>query len=238
MDIVVLAGGNTSPEMEALTGLKCRAELPYQGKRMVDIVLEAVRHLGQPIVVGEVEVHDTRHAPAGDRFVQSLGNGLEQVQSEAFLLVTSDLPFLTRQAVDHFLEHADPDALLTYPIIPMEEADRQFPDMPRTTYKLREGTFTGGNIALLNTKLIRQQLPRMEEAYANRKSVLKLGKMLGPATLLTLLVGKLVPKSVTIRGLERAIGSALGGPVKAVVTPFAGVGCDIDSAEQYQAILR
>lgn len=238
MDIVVLAGGKTSPEMEQLTGVKCRAELPYQGRRMVDIVLDAVRHLGTPIVVGEVEIEGAQQVPSGDRFVQSLANGLERVQSQAFLLVTSDLPFLTSAAVDHFLEHADPSALLTYPIIPMKEAEKLFPDMPRTTYKLREGTFTGGNIALLNTSLIRAQIPRMEEAYANRKSVLKLGKMLGPMTLLTLLIGKLVPKSVTIGGLERAIGKALGGPVKAVVTPFAGVGCDIDNAEQYQAILR
>ncbi|MCE9560309.1 MAG: acylneuraminate cytidylyltransferase, partial [Armatimonadetes bacterium] len=112
----------------------------------------------------------------------------------------------------------------------------RFPGMKRTTWKLRAGTFTGGNIVLMNTKLMRQSIPKLNEAYANRKNVLKIAKMLGFSTLVQFAIGKKFPKTMVIERLEKSVGRFLGGPIKVVITKFAEIGADIDSAEQYNQL--
>jgi len=237
MDVLILAGGNTSPELREATGIESRAQLPFRGRAMVDWVLDAVKHLGPVVFVGEPlgweGEGEIRVVPAGKSFVESLGNGLKAVQSESFLLVTADLPFLTREAVDDFITRCDPTQLFNYPIIRMTDANAKFPQFKRTAMKLKEDEFTGGNILLVKTDLMKQILPRLDEAYANRKSPLKLGRMVGLGTLGRMLLGKLFPATLPIQALEKAVGGILGGPVKGIITPYAEIGTDIDSPEQY-----
>lgn len=236
MDVVVLAGGGASPEMRAEVGVETRAELPVGGLPMLDRVLEAVRHLGDPIVVGGPERPGVRAVEAGPSFLASLEAGLDAVRTEQFLLVTADLPFLSREAVDDFLDRCDREAIFNYPVIRAEDALRRFPGMQRTTANIREGRFTGGNIALVHTRKIRQALPRMEEAYALRKKPLRLAGMVGWGTLVRLAIGQVLPGTLPAKVLVDAVSRSLGAPVHAVFSPFPELGADIDDLDQYRAI--
>lgn len=206
---------------------------------MVDWVIDAVAHLGPVVVVGGTSSSNdeggltTIHAPAGKTFIESLSNGLAHITSESFLLVTADLPFLTKESIDDFVARCDTTKLFNYPIIPMDEARRRFPQFKRTALKIREGEFTGGNIALVNTALIRRSLPLMQQGYDNRKSPLKLATIVGLGTLFRLILGKVLPGTLPIPALEKAVGKVLQGPVKAIITPYAEIGTDIDSPEQF-----
>jgi len=203
---------------------------------MLHIVRSTVSHLGEPIVVGGEENGD-RWRPAGANFVESVAVGLEAVTSDSFLLVTVDVPFLTEEAVADFLNRCDPEAGLNYPVILQEHSDTQFPGMARTTLRTREGVFTGGNLAVVKTEAMRSAMPVLEKAYAARKSPLHLANMVGLSTLGRVALGRVMPKTLTLGKLEVAVSRFLGLPVRAIQTPFASIGADIDTAEQYLAAL-
>jgi hypothetical protein len=203
---------------------------------MVELVVAAVMHLGEPILVGGPEAISNRRVEAGKSFIESLARGLDEVKTESFLLVTADLPFLTPSGVDDFIARCDRQAMLNYPIIDIADAENQFPGMKRTTLKLRDGRFTGGNIALIQTDTMRNALPIMNHAYEARKKPLRLAGIVGPGTLLRVVLGKVAPQTLTIGALEGAVARFLGGSVRAVKTPFAEIGADIDNLEQWRSI--
>ncbi|MGI8923224.1 MAG: NTP transferase domain-containing protein [Fimbriimonadales bacterium] len=240
MDRVILAGGVCSADLREATGCNLRAELPVRCKPTAQHVADELRQAGgdgQTIVVG-YEVEGCLTAPAGNGFIGSLGNGLDRVASETFLLAAADLPFLTASSVAAFLAKCDPEMALNYPVIPVEACERAFPGMRRTSIKLREGRFTGGNIALANTDLMKRIFPVLEKAHANRKLPLKLALQVGLGALLRVVVGQIVPGTLPLAILEKRVGSFLGAPVRAVITEHADIGADVDNLDQYQQAVR
>lgn len=237
MDIVVLAGGRCDPELAVLSGQSLRALVPYRGRPMLEIVLEAVIGLGRVIVVGGPESAAYESVPAGKTFTESLTNGLGSVRSETCLLCTADLPLLTSEAVRDFVGRCSPEALLNYAIVPAERCAERFPGMKRTTLRLREGRFTGGNIALCNTAALRAALPILERAYAARKSPLQLARLVGFRALSLVAIGAIVPRFLSVSALERCVSRIFGGQVRAVRSEYPEIGVDIDSADQYRYLL-
>jgi hypothetical protein len=240
VDAVILAGGRCSAELREATGCQYRAELPIDGIPIAEKVAITVKNAIQPlntIVVG-YKLKGYPHAEAGNSFVASLKNGLDQVYSENFLLVAADLPFLQEESVKEIVVAANLEMALNYPIVRAEACEEQFPDMKRTTLNIREGKFTGGNIAVANKKWLETIFPVIERAYTNRKRPLALAGQVGYGTLFKVLWGRLFPKSLPLKTLEDAASRFLKAPVRAIVTNCADVGADIDNLEQYQAALK
>lgn len=235
---MVLAGGRCSQELRDLTGCEYRADLLFQGIPMLQRVLDALPRDRPPIVVGGRPGLSARQVEAGENFIDSLGRGVDAVETEQFLLATADLPFLTKEAVDDFITRCQPNALLNYPIVPESVVRSRFAGMARTTLKLREGRFTGGNVAVIRTDLMRKSLPILEKAYKLRKQPLRLAAMVGFTTLIRVVAGQAMPHLLTISALERSVGKLMGGPVVAIITPYAEIGADIDNAEQYREMLK
>jgi GTP:adenosylcobinamide-phosphate guanylyltransferase len=239
VDAVILAGGRCSPELRIATGCTLRAELPFDGKPMAAHVAEVVKRAAEPlntIVVG-YELKGFPYAKAGASFVDSLRNGLDQVYSENFILAAADLPFLEEESIQEIMVAANLEMALNYPIVRAEACAERFPNMKRTTLRIREGNFTGGNIAVANKKWLETIFPVLENAYASRKKPLRLAKQVGMKTLLRVLWGRLVPSSLSLAALEDASSKFLRAPVRAIVTNRADVGADVDSLEQYQTAL-
>ncbi|HXH59768.1 MAG TPA: NTP transferase domain-containing protein [Fimbriimonadaceae bacterium] len=237
MDIVVLAGGKCNPELRDATGAEFRADVPIGGKTLAQIVIGAVRPLGTPVLVGGPSIEGVRRVQGGDNFCDSLSNGLNQVQSESFLLVTVDLPSLTTTALQDFIDNSDPKAGLNYAVVEKAACEKAFPGMKRTTLKLREGEFTGGNVALMDTAMMRRAMPVMQRAYDQRKKPLNLAMIVGFGILARVVVGQAVPALLPLAALERGVGRFLGVPVHAVPSKFAEIAADLDSADQYKAFM-
>ena len=98
MDVVILAGGRCDDELRAASGAEFRADIEVCGRTLARTVLDAARPLAEPILVGGPEGLSQRQAAAGDDFCGSLRNGLEQVKTDKFLLVTVDLPCMIELA--------------------------------------------------------------------------------------------------------------------------------------------
>lgn len=234
MDVVILAGGKCDDELRAATGSEFRAEIEINGKRLVDTVLAATQPLGEPILVGGPKGLNERQVDAGSNFCESLRIGLEQVKTDKLLLVTVDLPSLTTESLKDFIDQCDPDAGLNYPIVSLEACEKSFPGMKRTTLKLKEGVVTGGNVALMDTEMMKRALPVMEKAYMLRKNPLRLASIVGVGVLFRVMFGQLFPQTLTFNTLEKAMGKFLGVTVHGVLTQYAEIGADLDKAEQYE----
>lgn len=242
LSAVVLAGGETGAEWEAACGTRSRALVPFHGRPMVSWVIDALRaseRIAEIVVVGETPpAEDVICVPAGASYLESVKNGLSVISNEMYLQVTADIPFLTTEAVSDFVERAGGDLDIGYAVIPESASVARFPTLRRTYVRTREGRLTGGNMGLVRRAYLRQHMNRVEAAYAARKAPLRLAAMMGFGTVARLLLGMLLPSAISIEYAERKVGRILGGKLRAVVTPFAEIGADIDSLDHWREAER
>jgi hypothetical protein len=210
---------------------------------MLDYVVDAIRgsglsESGRLILAGDdLPAHygGTR-IPGGTSLIDTLLNGVAEMTLEErrLLVFTADIPFLTGDAVRDFVQRATSlgDAQFVYPIVDAALSAARFPGMKRTTLKIAEGTFTGGNVVLLDPAFLRANEALLRHAYAQRKSVTGLARLLGPGTLFRLVASRVMPLLLPIPYLEAAVGRALGGATaRAVISPFPEIGADVDRPE-------
>lgn len=239
---IVLAGGVLEPEWQARSGVSQRALVPVQGVPMYQHVVQAlgqVPEIGEILVVGEVpEGEGYRIVAPADSLIANVQRGLEQSRYESVLFATADIPFLTPESVQFFLtESLRSGAVLTYAVVPAEACRVRFPQLRRTTVRLREGEVTGGNLFWAQRTTALRELSRLEALYHARKYPLKLAAQLGMGLLVRfVLAQKLSPRWLSITQIEQRAAQILGVPVKAIVTPYAEVGADIDQLEHWLAV--
>lgn len=243
IDTIILAGGKNSPAMQAVAQTPVRALTPLGPGTMLDCVVVALADapsVGRLFVVGDIPASDAyTQIPQGATLMDNLFAGIaaacQDLPAARLLVSTSDIPFLTPAGVEDFVAQSlAADADFCYPIIPIEACRAAYPQMKRTTVRLREGTFTGGNLMLVNPQFMLAQREPLARAYAARKRPFQLGAMLGWGLLARLLLAQtLAPNALSIPLLEQGVARLLGGGsrARAIVTHYAEIGTDIDSPE-------
>jgi len=198
---------------------------------MVEYTLEALRGAGgieRTVLVGppaELEPAPDVHVADRGSLIANLEAGLEATSGNRVLVASGDNPFITAEAVRWLLQNA-PEAALVYPIIPKEAVEQRWPGMRRTYARLREGTFTGGNLILLDKELFTRALPMARRIVELRKKPLALARLIGLGVLFRLVTGRL-----SVAELERRAEQLFGVPMRALVTPYPEVGVDADEEE-------
>ena len=204
--------------------------------------LAACPAVGRMFVVGDVSAGDGYTVvPPADSLLENVMRGLDATRGNVpLLLATSDIPLLTPAAVTDFLAQAVPlGADFAYAIVPRAVCTARFPTLKRTTLKLKEGQFTGGNLMLVNPAFLRDHQQSIADAYAARKQPLRLARMLGAGLLGRVLLSQLLsPRLLSIAQLERGVKRLLGGTARAVVSNFAEVGTDCDSPADFAVAER
>ena len=236
---IVLGGGNSDDAVAARFGVAVKALAIIAGQPMAAHVLRALRgaEVERIVYVGPVTpalegLIDT-HVAARGTMLENLQVGLAAIGDAGRVLVaTADIPLLTSEAVRDVLNR-DSGAGLVYPVIDMLDSQAMFPTGKRTSAKLKEGRFTGGNLFLLEPRLVNDFLPRLEFVLDNRKNVLRLAGMFGLGTLFKLALGTL-----QIAELEASVSRILGVPAKALITKYAEIGFDVDKLEDIAVILE
>jgi len=226
MEAIVLAGGEEPWARKY--GVRSKALVPYRGRPMAEWVLEALEEAGLAVIyVGEnpgLSPAPRLTLPDRGSLLGNLEAALDHVEGKV-LVATADIPHLRAEAVRFVLENA-PEAALVYPIVPKERVEARFPGNRRTYARLREGTFTGGNLLLLDKALFFQALPLAKEVVALRKRPLALARRIGWDILLKLLLGRL-----SLGDLEARARRLLGVEARALPTPYPEVGVDVDREE-------
>ncbi len=242
---VVLAGGAASDRLAVAFGVAAKALVPLGGQPLASYVLTALQDSGvvdQTIYVGPTATALTglydRAVASGDSMFASLAAGLKEAAAgehpaRPVLLVTADLPWVTGEMIARFVtaaleaKQAGEKAALVYPVVNETVASEQFPGQRRTYARLREGRFTGGNVVLIDPKVVPTLLPLVDRLYRARKNPLALAGIVGLDVLLALLLGR-----ADLPGLERRVAKLLAAPVRALVSNDAALATDIDEPSQ------
>jgi hypothetical protein len=239
---LVLAGAPADPDMEAMYAIKYRAELPVAGKAMVRYVIEALNasaRVGDVCLVGNNEYDGVSKTvrPAGS-IMDNLLAGMKACGGGSVLVVTSDIPLVTAEAMDDFVERCgDRDADFYYPIVSRADCERRFPGMRRTYVRMAEDTFTGGNIMIIRSEFLIGNAGIIGEALNARKSPMRLASMIGSRVLVRALIAQCVwPGAIDLALLEKTASRILKGRLQAVRTPYPEIGADVDRGEHLAAI--
>src|SRR5690606_30758671 len=118
------------------------------------------------------------------RLVDSLAVGLGAalgLGAASVLLLSADVPWIDGPMIDRFVDRcaaAEP-ADLYYPVVSEAAYQRRFPDHERTFVRLRDGRFTGANLALLSRDAVPSLLPLIDRVYRGRKNPVTLASIMG-----------------------------------------------------------
>jgi molybdopterin-guanine dinucleotide biosynthesis protein A len=229
VEAIILAGGKADDPLAQKYGVANKTLVPYKGRPLVEYTLEALTGAGlETILVGakaDLKPLPKQFVPDSGGMIDNLEAGVRAAKGEKLLVSTGDMPFLTLEAVHWVLQNA-PQAGFVYTVIAKETIEKRFPQMRRTYAKVKEGQFTGGNIVVIDKALFFSALPLLKRAIALRKQPLALAQIIGFGTLLSVALGQ-----ATIAGLETKVSHILGVPARALITPFAEVGVDLDKEE-------
>jgi molybdopterin-guanine dinucleotide biosynthesis protein A len=232
----ILAGGRwkgTLPDGIA----PWRALFPLNGAPMAQYVLDAVAPLvvdtffiGPPELAGPFS--GTERLEAGDSLTDNVVRACRYAAGRGLLLLAAcDMPLITAPAVDDFITRCRVlKRQAYYSVVSERVMTSSFPAMRRTYVRLKDGTFTGGNLLLLDPEATLAHEPIIQELYDSRKKPLALASRLGPELLIRAALThalRLPLLDVDLAG--RLISRRLGCTVAGVPTPHAEVGADLDS---------
>src|SRR5262249_44752047 len=97
--------------------------------------------------------------------------------------------------------------------------------------------FTGGNVILAKPAFLLTHRDRITNAYAARKSPLKLAVMLGLGTVARFALSLTGLRQIlAISHLEMAASRLLDGTARALISPYPEIATDIDKPEDLAAI--
>ena len=204
----------------------------------VTAALHGAPSVGSIYVVGDVPPSDRYHCVrGGETLLDNLMAGVRAAQGEGgrILASTSDIPFLTPESVEDFLESAlksGGDLCCSY--VPVALCYARFPEMKRTAVKLREGRMTLGNLMLVNSRFLMAHEDTILRAYDARKSPLKMAGLLGWGLLGRLILAQFVsPAFLPIAALEQGVSRLLGNGGRAVGirSEYPEIGTDVDRPE-------
>ncbi len=239
-DAIVLAGGGAEPGLPP--DLPNKAFLPVGGRPLLAHVLDALRAsaaIARIAVAGPPDVRPW--LPAGVLHVPDSGSLMANVvaalralgSEEPVLVVASDIPLLTPEALEEFLAacRASP-ADFHYAIVPREAMERVFPGAQKTYVTVADGTFTGGSLMLVRPQVIARVRPLVERLLAARKKPWLLAQAFGWSVVLKFASGRL-----TIAEMMDRVADLAGIAARAVIMQRPEVALDVDAGKPHNLAL-
>jgi len=219
VDAILPAGGRISGAFAAEAGAEIKALIELGGRTVLERTLAALRATGRVlrvVVIGPAEVaaHPGARAadvvlPAGASSPTNILRGIEWLRDahggslpDRVLVLTTDLPFLTPQAIAGFLDACPPDAEICLPLIRRQEFEARFPGLSIDYVRLPDGELTMGCAFLVKPAAIIANRAIIERAFAARKSQIAMVRLLGPAFILRFLTHRLTTAHIRRRCFE------------------------------------
>ena len=248
MDAIVTAGGIPQPgePLYEYTLGASKAMLDVVGKPMIQWVIDALEGaetVDGIVIIGlppESEIVSTKvkaRIPNQGGMVDNIRTGVNKVlelkpAAKHVLLVSSDIPTITSEMVDWVVKAAlETDLEAYYNVISREVMEKRFPGSKRSYTRLRDIEICGGDMNLIKTSLVTQNVELWNKLVAARKNVFKQAALIGYDTLFLLLF-----RLVDLDGAVKKAAKSLHLTGKAIVCPYAEVGMDVDKPFQLEIV--
>ncbi len=249
MDAIITAGGipKEGEPLYPYTQGSPKALLDVAGKPMIQWVVDALNGASsvEHIVImglapenGLVSNKPVYYLPNQGNMLSNIIGGAQKLievnpTTDIMLIVSSDIPTLTPQAVDwlaHEVEKAEVD--IYYTVVGREMMESRFPGSKRTYTKLKDIELCGGDMNAFRAHLITTNKGDMLRSLIEaRKNVLKQASIIGFGTLLLLLF-----RQITLDNLAQRAAKALKVTARALISPHAELGMDIDKPHQLEML--
>jgi hypothetical protein len=248
MDAILMAGSTPDKKDELLeyTGVDKKSLIKVAGREMIYYVFEALvgcRRIDRFVLVGlgpedgldfgrpveYVEAHGDilDNSLAGLNRLTSLNPAVDRV-----ILSSTDIPLLTTEVVDYLIDAClELEADIYYSVVEKSVMEARFPHSGRTFVRLRDGLFAGGDLFMIRARAVRGNLPLFRRLIDARKSAWQLARIIGLKMIFKFLIGQL-----TIAESEKMVGRALNCRVKAIVSPYAEIGMDVDKVSHLHRV--
>lgn len=249
IDCVIVAGGVPGPDdpLYPYTQGQPKAMLAIRGRTMLERVVTAMhqaQQVGHIVVVGlgddrgQTFPGPVHHVPDQGGMIANAIAGIKRLREinpavQNLIMSTADIPLITGAMVDEWLEQCRPylDLIMVHTLVPAELMQARFPGSKRTFTKLRGMEITGGDLVLVQPRIIETNRELWDAAANARKHAWKLARLVGFATLFKLLTHRL-----SLPDLEAIGARLLGSPVKIVLAHHAELGMDGDKPHQVEMI--
>ncbi|GAC1652268.1 MAG: hypothetical protein NVS9B12_01470 [Vulcanimicrobiaceae bacterium] len=236
MHAVITAGGRVSGELAAAMGTQVKALAKVAGRTMLERAVAAARIAGAKkiAVIGGSEVRAAIATTVevvvaeGQTGAENVHLALSIFSGETLLYLSSDLPFISGQAVTAFVARVPPEALA----MPLAEAgayERRFPGSPEHATVIGGERIANGSVFVIPPGAA----PRLDRVarklFVARKNLPGMAVLLGPQLLL-----KFALKRLRIADIERKAAALLGCPAYAIRDCNPELCFDVDTLEDYR----
>jgi len=240
---LILAGTKKKGSLEIAENVDNKALIMIDDKPMITYIVDALNNsenIDKIIVVGpKNELHPyigkkvEEILNPGDSILENMERGLNFFNSDDNLLIlTSDIPLITSEAIDEFLNICTKRKLsIGYPIITKENIIKKYPETERTYVKMKEGILCGGNIVFFKPEVFFQNKELIQGLFNNRKNNLKNAKILGLKCIL-----KFLFKTLTIEDAEKRVTDIIGYNSGAVMVSYPEIMIDLDKLSDLKLI--
>jgi GTP:adenosylcobinamide-phosphate guanylyltransferase len=248
MDAVVMAGGIPKPEdaLYAYTQGESKALMAIAGKPLIQWVLDALgeaKTIDQIVIVG-LDATDKLTCSKPMTFIPNQGSMLNNVRSGVWeisklnpkavhaLVASSDIPAITGEMIDWSVNTSlETDDDLYYSVVPREVMENRYPGSNRSFIRLKDMEVCGADMNVIRISVATGRDKLWNSLIAARKNVFKQAALIGYDTLILLLLRRLsIDKAVQI------ITKRLNLKGRALVSPYAEVGMDVDKPHQYEIL--
>jgi GTP:adenosylcobinamide-phosphate guanylyltransferase len=250
--LVLAADRRPDDPVARAAGVACKCMTPVDGTPMVFRVVnaldasgkvEAINLCGPPesivnqtteladlIASGKVKWYANQATPSTSAYhvLQSLPDEVP------VLLTTADHALLNTRIVDYFCSHArDTGCDVVVGVARHDVVTKAYPQTRRTAARLQDGAYCGCNLFAFLSPRARLAADFWRRVEAQRKSPLRLIRVLGWAAVSRYLMGRLSLHEALNR-MSRRLGFKAG----AVIMPFAEAAVDVDSIEDWNLVER
>jgi molybdopterin-guanine dinucleotide biosynthesis protein A len=250
MHCVVLAGGLDTPNdpMYVLTQGKPKALLDMSGRTMLERVVDALQasQIVEDVVViglgsdmGMSFARPVTHLPDQGSLPGNLIVGADWLHEHypdeiVFLLCTADIPTITPEIVDAFVESCRPfDRATYYNMVTREVMEARFPHSKRTFVKLKDQEIAGGDMNVVRFDIVHENYELLQALTNARKHAWQLASIVGFRMIIKLLLRQLTPTDI-----EDETERILGRRAKIFLSPYAELGMDADKPGQVELLRK
>jgi molybdopterin-guanine dinucleotide biosynthesis protein A len=251
MNALVLAGDRNTIPLYPGHEPGPKALLRYGGKSSLEYVLEAlekVNRIKEICVVGSESLSEEIRAvksytllSRGETMADSIVKGLDYfTRSQAVLVTTSDLPLITEEAVNDFLNKVGPiqrgkNQEFFISVVAKQSFTGLYRKIKKGFIRFRDVSVCHGNVMVLhpeirkNVKFIRT----LKKLYKKRKSAPKSAVAIGPVLALAFFFGMYLSRALTISQVARLISWRLDIKLAPVLMEHPEITVDVDEPEDY-----